>query len=148
MYDEIWRRHRKWYQQVFIAKNALDGYRPLQRREATRMLFELLKDPSGYRHHLKCFVVAVVLGIGYGRSISSTDNEFIRLVDRDLGQALEGAGSGSTLNDFFPVLRFLPSWFPGAEFQKIAARAWTTIRMLENRPFAKVKEELSLSQGH
>ncbi|KAH9834644.1 cytochrome P450 monooxygenase [Rhodofomes roseus] len=138
--DEIWKRHRKWYQHAVITRVALDSYRLLQRREADRTLYDILQDPENYRHHLKRiyrYVAGVALEIAYGRSIKNTEDKFIRLIEKGAGEALEGGGRASALVDFFPILRFLPSWVPGAEFQRSAARARLAVRALENEPYTK-----------
>ncbi|TFY60473.1 hypothetical protein EVJ58_g5132 [Rhodofomes roseus] len=83
------------------------------------------------------YVAGVALEIAYGRSTKNTEDKFIRLIEKGAGEALEGGGRASALVDFFPILRFLPSWVPGAEFQRSAARARLAVRALENEPYTK-----------
>jgi len=103
MYDDVWKLHRKWYQHSLIARAALDSYHPLQRQEAARMLYDIMQDPADYRHHMKRYVAAIVLEIAYGHSIETTDDGFIRTIEKGLSEVMEGAAAGSALVDFFPA---------------------------------------------
>ena len=51
------------------------------------------------------FTAAMILELGYGRTVTGVDDEFIRLVDEGVSQALSGTGttSGNALVDYFPI---------------------------------------------
>ena len=50
-------------------------------------------------------MVAVIFELGYGRTISTLDDDFIRLVERGVSESLEGSGSGGALVDLFPICK-------------------------------------------
>lgn len=43
---------------------------------------------------------------------------------------------GKFLVELFPVLRFLPSWFPGAKFKRQAAEWFPLVRKMRDVPWA------------
>lgn len=51
------------------------------------------------------FAAATILEIGYGRTVSGVDDDFIRLVEKGVSEALSGTGApaGNSLVDFFPI---------------------------------------------
>ena len=54
------------------------------------------------------YVVAVIFEIGYGRAISTLDDDFIRLVEQGVNESLtggssSGSSSGGALVDLFPI---------------------------------------------
>ena len=53
--------------------------------------------------------MAVILELGYGRTISGLGDDFIRLAEKGVFEALSGTGSGpgSGLVDFFPIREYL-----------------------------------------
>ncbi|KAG5638673.1 hypothetical protein H0H81_011053 [Sphagnurus paluster] len=81
--------------------------------------------------------------ITYGHRVTSNDDPFMVLAD-EVGGALALAGSlGAGLVDFFPILAYLPSWFPGTYFMN-HARKWEPKleEMLEN-PFQDLMKKLN-----
>ena len=50
------------------------------------------------------YVIAVIFEIGYGRTISTLDDDFIRLVERGVNESLSGgSSSGGAMVDLFPI---------------------------------------------
>ena len=88
--------------------------------------------------------------IVYGIDVQESDDPYILLAE----ESLEGFGQAATLGtfwvDFFPILKYVPSWVPGAAFQKKAAHWKETNAATTEKPFRFVKEQLvaiSLFQG-
>ncbi|KZT10970.1 cytochrome P450 monooxygenase [Laetiporus sulphureus 93-53] len=143
-YGELWRRHRRWLQAAVLDKNMLDSYRPLERREIIRLLNGLIQTPDDFSSHLKGFVGALVMEIGYGHTVKSPDNdEFIRLADRAVTDALEAGSLEATLIDFFPILKNMPSWIPGADFKRKALLLRESMRETIEVPYRWVKEAMA-----
>jgi hypothetical protein len=59
----------------------------------------------------------------YGMDVKDSSDRFVQIAVEAL-EALSAAGpAGSYLVDTFPVLRYIPDWFPGAAFKK-QAKEW------------------------
>jgi len=61
-------------------------------------------------------------------------------VNAEFGESLR---PGAWLVDSVPILRFLPSWFPGAGFQKIAMKYRRHGREMVEKPFAFVQQQMA-----
>ena len=82
------------------------------------------------------------MSISYGIEVQESGDPFISLAD----EALEGISKAAVLGtfwvDLFPSLKYLPSWFPGAGFQKTAARWREVNASLSGNPFRYVEDQL------
>jgi hypothetical protein len=65
-------------------------------------------------------VGGMAISIAYGLDIKETDDTNVKLSERAVESILDVTGSGTYLVDILPILRHVPSWFPGAAFQKQA----------------------------
>ena len=54
----------------------------------------------------------------------------------------EAGVTGAFWVNLFPILKYVPSWFPGASFQKKAARWRYVTNMMAEKPFRHVHEQL------
>ena len=80
--------------------------------------------------------------IGYGIAVEESDDPYISIAEEVLNGISEVAIPGSFLVDLFPILKYVPSWLPGAGFQKKAARWKEGIHIMADKPFCHVQEQL------
>ena len=85
---------------------------------------------------------ATIMKIGYGISVQESDDPYISIAEEVLNGAAEAGIPGTFLVDMFPFLKYLPSWFPGAGFQKKAARWRELVNTMAEKPFRHVQEQL------
>jgi hypothetical protein len=85
---------------------------------------------------------ATVLDIVYGIKIQDSGDPYISLAEEVVDWASEAAVPGAFLMDLFPILAYVPSWFPGAGFQKKAAHMRKLGATLVKKPFRYVQELL------
>ena len=82
------------------------------------------------------------MSISYGIDVQESDDPFISLAN----DALEGISKAAVLGTFWvdlvPSLKYIPSWFPGAGFQKKAAHWREVNASLSKNPFRYVEEQL------
>ena len=80
--------------------------------------------------------------IGYGFTVQESDDPYILIAEEVLNGVSEAGIPGAFLVDLFPVLKYVPGWFPGADFQKKAASWRESINTMAEKPFRHVQEEL------
>ena len=80
--------------------------------------------------------------IGYGISVQDSDDPYISIAEEALAGIIEAGIPGTFWVDFLPILKYVPSWVPGAGFQKKAARWREALNTMAEKPFRHVQEQL------
>ncbi|EMD39029.1 hypothetical protein CERSUDRAFT_133760 [Gelatoporia subvermispora B] len=119
-YGQWWRRHRRAFHQFFNERVVPDYERPLH-DAARRLLKRLLKEPNEFAWHIRYTFGAIFLSVVYGIEAAEGEDEYIAVGERALHGVEEAFNVGSFWVDFFPFLKYIPEWMPGAEFKKKAA---------------------------
>ncbi|KAF7366793.1 Cytochrome P450 [Mycena sanguinolenta] len=133
-YGPMYKKHRKVFQHGFNRRES-NGYQHVQTRENTLLLEKLLTDPSKYDHHLRITTGAIIMMIGLGYQVVEND-EFVRIAEAAQLAMVSAARPGAYLVDLLPILRYVPEWFPGASFQKVAREGRELSQELQTKPFA------------
>jgi len=85
---------------------------------------------------------ATIMKIGYGIAVQESDDSYISIAEEALKGVAEAGIPGAFLVDLFPILKYVPSWFPGASFQKKAALWRELMHLMADKPFRQVQEQL------
>ena len=80
--------------------------------------------------------------IVYGIDVQESDDPYITMAEEVLNGLAEAGIPGSFWVDMFPLLKYVPSWFPGAGFQKKAAHWREATNLMAGNPFRHVQEQL------
>ena len=80
--------------------------------------------------------------IGYGIAVQESDDPYILIAEETMSGISDAGIPGAFLVDMFPALKYVPSWFPGAGFQKKAARWREVTNTMAEKPFRYVQEQL------
>ena len=75
----------------------------------------------------------------YGIDVAPEDREFVPLLQAALEGPTQALMQGSFLVEHIPILQYIPSWVPGAGFQKKFARWRDLASELLEKPFAEAK---------
>ncbi|KAH9910913.1 cytochrome P450 [Amylocystis lapponica] len=141
-YGERFKKHRRWMHEAFQTKMSLMDFRPLQRREVDLLVAGLSETPHAFSTHIQRFAAALILEPAYGRTVTSMDDEYVKLVNT-VNHTLAMAGNaGITLVDFFPILKYVPGWMPGAMFKRRAAAGKALVRQLLDLPYESVVKNM------
>ncbi|KAJ7608414.1 cytochrome P450 [Roridomyces roridus] len=133
-YDSNYKKHRRAFQHGFNRRES-NGYQHVQIRENTLLLEKLLNDPKKYGQHLRITTGAIIMMIGLGYPIKEND-EFVRIAEAAQLAMVSAARPGAYLVDLLPILKYIPSWVPGAAFQKVASQGRALSEELQTKPFA------------
>ena len=85
---------------------------------------------------------AIFMKISYGIDVQEFHDPHISLTEESLDGITEALIPGAFLVDFFPIMKYVPSWFPGAGFQKKAAHWRKVNEFMMQKPFDYVKDQL------
>ncbi|KAF8505027.1 cytochrome P450 [Hysterangium stoloniferum] len=140
-YGDIWRKHRTLYHKQ-LNSVAVRRFYPQLVMASTRLLHSLLKSPERYSHHLRHYSTGIVMDIAYGYEVSTENDRFVVLAERNLHILSRTLRPGAYLVDVFPILKYVPSWFPGAEFKRIAQETRRNVQEARDAPFQAAKEQL------
>ncbi|CCL99952.1 uncharacterized protein FIBRA_01977 [Fibroporia radiculosa] len=142
-YGDQWRLHRRWFQSAFQANTAEQNYRSLQERGVRRLLSVLLDAPADFMLHIKRYSGSAMMEIAYGHPSSSPDVDFMDWADKLLTETFELGSAGSTLIDFFPILKNIPSWMPGNGLKRRACNLAAMVRIMLDEPYERVQRALA-----
>ncbi|KAH9936911.1 cytochrome P450 monooxygenase [Amylocystis lapponica] len=137
------RKHRRWIQKAYGDKSTLGQYHLLLRRETDVLLSSLIETPGDFKTHFFKLLASVVAESVYGHTIASRDDPYIQLAEEATTAATDGAGPAAMLVDFFPLLKYIPMWMPGAGWKRKAADVRVLVRRLLDQPFESVKADMA-----
>ncbi|TBU56856.1 cytochrome P450 [Dichomitus squalens] len=146
-YGEEWRRTRRASWQHFTPK-VMIKHHPVLLQESRRFLRLLHAEPDRLQDLLEFSFAAVVLKIMYGIDIAPGDRNFVPLLREALEGPTQALPQGSFLVEHIPILRYVPSWVPGAGFQKKFAHWRSLASEVLEKPFAEAKRSWNKGEGH
>jgi hypothetical protein len=85
---------------------------------------------------------ATIMKIGYGISVQESDDPYISIAEEALKGVADAGIPGTSLVDLLPIVKYVPSWFPGAKFHKEAASVRKATNTMAEKPFRHVQEHL------
>ena len=80
--------------------------------------------------------------IGYGITVQESDDPYILTAEVALDGITQAGIPGAFWVDLFPILKYVPSWFPGAGFKRKAACWREAINAMADNPFRHVQEQM------
>ncbi|KAM5533378.1 hypothetical protein V8D89_012928 [Ganoderma adspersum] len=136
-----WRRHRRQFHRMFH-KGAVVDYQPIQLEHSQRLLQRVVDDPEQFVSHIRHFFGSTIMRIVYGLEVAEKNDEYISLVERGVDVFIRITVPGRYLVEALPLLRNLPSWFPGAKFRRDAAEWKESVEAMRDVPFRAAKDKI------
>ncbi|KAJ3490425.1 hypothetical protein NLI96_g1432 [Meripilus lineatus] len=140
-YSPRWRAHRKYFHEYFHL-GAVKQYIPIQLQETRSFLRRALHSKVDVKQQIRHLFTASIVRIIYGRSVEDIYDEYVTTAQ----VAVEGFTlthtPGAFWVEFFPFLRYAPSWVPGATFKKVASYYRTHVERMRDGPFEAVKRAM------
>ncbi|KAJ8468878.1 hypothetical protein ONZ51_g9347 [Trametes cubensis] len=138
-YGQWWRSHRRMFWQHFQPAKVSD-YWPVQREIIRKFLAKLHDTPSDLQRLIQYNVTAATMKVTYGINIDEDENKWITVVDDAFAGLRVVTISVQFLLEYFPLVRHIPAWFPGAGFQKSLGKARGPSDYMLDVPFAMARE--------
>ena len=83
------------------------------------------------------------MDVSYGITVLDSDDPYISIAEEVFEGVVEAGAPGAFLVDLIPILKYVPSWFPGAGFKKKAERWRVSFTDLLEKPYRRVIEDLA-----
>ncbi|KAJ7106515.1 cytochrome P450 [Mycena epipterygia] len=142
-YGAHWRAHRRLFHQE-LNVHAGERYRPKQLIATHALLRHLLHTPESFLAHFRQFAGEIIMHVAYGIQVLPSNDPYVTLAEQAIHTLSIATIPGRFLVDSLPVLKYVPTWFPGAGFKR-KAREWRVLtRAMADRPFAQVKRNIEL----
>ncbi|KAJ7226387.1 cytochrome P450 [Mycena rebaudengoi] len=136
-YGDTWRANRRLLRQAFTPAN----YQPLELAATRTLLGRLLDSPDAFYDHLRQMAGEIIMSMAYGIDVLPSDDPYVALADKGV-HSLVVAFVNRYLVDMFPALKYVPKWFPGAEFQRKAEEWRKLARAMVDMPYTETKRQM------
>ncbi|KAJ7491568.1 cytochrome P450 [Mycena galericulata] len=136
------RIHRRLFNQAFNI-TASERYRPQELKAAHVLLTRLLKRPDAFLDHLRQTAGEVIMSVTYGINVLPVEDPYMKVAEEAMQCLTVAAVPGKYLVDAFPILKYVPRWFPGAKFKRLAEEWRKLARDSLDLPFAETKHQVA-----
>ncbi|KAI0365461.1 cytochrome P450 [Pilatotrama ljubarskyi] len=144
-YNKRFIAQRRIVQQEFQPATVSRLYHPVIAREVCALLNRFLATPhvrpQDMIDNVRQMTGAIIMMVTYGHQVTSPQDEYIKIAEAVPEHAERRPGV--EIVDVLPILKYLPSWFPGASFQKHAAVGRQLSMGMRLLPFKMVKERMA-----
>ncbi|KAG1788222.1 cytochrome P450 [Suillus plorans] len=125
-----------------LSSHTIQNYQSLQTEQSRILLDDLHKNPKHFAENIRRNVGAVVLNVAYGWKVSENNDYFIGILQEGKEVIAMLSEPGRWLVEAIPSLRFLPSWFPGAGFKRVAFDARQSLSKIDTTLFNWAKQQI------
>lgn len=142
-YGARFRKHRRFMHQTFN-QQAVADLQPIQAKEALTLMEGLTAAPELFIDSIRRYTGATILKVAYGADVKSSDDLYIKLAERAATMTVQSGTPAATLVDYFPVMRYIPTWAPFSRFKRDAMKVKAAVDQMMSLPYERVKEEMTL----
>ncbi|KAK1988144.1 O-methylsterigmatocystin oxidoreductase [Colletotrichum cereale] len=120
----------------------------MQEAEVAHFLLQVSNDPENLEFHVKKAVGSVILQLVYGyKTENFKEDPLLSTVTRLMEDFARAGVPGAHLVDTLPILRYVPSWFPGTGWKREAKRMAKNLMESVERPYAFVEHQMAQGQN-
>ncbi|PVG02534.1 cytochrome P450 [Serendipita vermifera] len=130
-----------------IGPQVLSQYDFLAEREVDRMVSSLIGFSGDPMHQIERVVSAIVLTLGYGDKLHREYGA--ELADLNVRNMRHTTPIFTTFYavTVFPWLRYIPAWFPGAEFHEVARKGKEMTQRIRDWPYGLVLQNMAKNEA-
>ncbi|KAF8550950.1 cytochrome P450 [Imleria badia] len=138
-YGETWRRHRKLLHQFLNVRDQRTN-RDIQRRAVHEFLKRVGANPTNFLDQTKHLAGSIIMKVAYGYELAPSDDYYVTLVEHAVEGLMATFGVGFMV-DLLPILKYIPSWVPGANFQRLASEWLKSVTAMVNLPWDEMMQK-------
>ncbi|CEL52702.1 O-methylsterigmatocystin oxidoreductase OS=Aspergillus parasiticus GN=ordA PE=3 SV=1 [Rhizoctonia solani AG-1 IB] len=116
-YGPQWKKQRRIMHEILKPSAASNSY-ALFEKETHGLLRRLLTGPESFEKELRRTVAAEILSSVYGYTVKDTDDALVRDSATLVKNFSIAAVPANFLVNFIPWLKYIPAWFPGAQWKR------------------------------
>ncbi|KAJ7207518.1 cytochrome P450 [Mycena pura] len=147
-YGPRFREYRKLIAKEIGTRGGMEKFYSVEDHQGNMLLKRVLDDPSGFNAAIKNTVAAIVMQLTYGYTIKEDGNDpFVVQADKAMAEFSHIFRPGAFLIEVLPILKYVPSWFPGANFKRLVEKYSDSCDDMAEIPLAYVKEQMELGQA-
>ncbi|KAJ7580221.1 cytochrome P450 [Mycena floridula] len=125
--------------------HAVQKYHTLLETESVKFLQHMLNNPQELVKNLRRTAGSIIMQLAYGIEVQDDSDPFIELIEEANDNFSAATTPGAFAVDFVPSLRYIPSWFPGAGFKKLADQFRQAFNDMVEKPY--IYSKLLISSG-
>ncbi|PYI11227.1 flavonoid 3-hydroxylase [Aspergillus sclerotiicarbonarius CBS 121057] len=145
-YSNRFRAYRKATARDLGSATVVDKFNGIVDKEVHRFLLRAIQSPSNLVDHLRKEAGAVILRIGYGYTIEPHGRDpLVDLVDQTMNDFSRVVVPGAWLVNFVPLLKYLPTWFPGGKANQTAQEFKERLTIMHDKTYEFV--QCQMAQG-
>ncbi|CAE7074000.1 unnamed protein product [Rhizoctonia solani] len=118
------------------------SYAPQHQDTTFTLLREVASNPSSFMESIDAAVGTFTVRLAYGYSPKTQQDPILFLVHDAIRYVAISLSNHWLVNEL-PLLRYIPSWFPGAEFRKIGQKGYASRMRYADTLFNRVLEQVS-----
>ncbi|EIW86006.1 cytochrome P450 [Coniophora puteana RWD-64-598 SS2] len=162
-YSDKWRLHRRIYHQA-LRQEIVPKYRPMQLRQAHKLLEDLLDRPDAFEVHLQAYAspiihgvliwmlkflyirhaAAIIMSVIYGYETRSHNDQMVSVIEKANDFIIPfGTPPAMGLIKAFPFLLKIPTWFPGGWIRQAVISGKKHVDTMLELPYQYVKQSLA-----
>ncbi|EED79607.1 predicted protein [Postia placenta Mad-698-R] len=144
-YGERLKRSRKVLHAALNPDAIANKWSELLDTQSIKLMRQLASDPSAFYSHIQNNIEELVVLFAYGREPEPEYTRIAKAVMEQTSIALQPGRWAVNRIPIFPLqVKYLPTWLPGAGFQRWAKSARTLFYQMTRGPFLEVKAEMEL----
>ncbi|KAH9041234.1 cytochrome P450 [Lactarius pseudohatsudake] len=142
-YTDKFKACRRMLHAVIGTRASVEKFRDTLEEESALMVRRLLNEPRNFVGPVRKAVGVITLRITHGYRPMTEDDSLVRVADEATDQLNVLLSPGRFAVDFLPFLRYIPEWFPGGGFHKIAREWRHTLFDMTDKSYEFVLEQMA-----
>ncbi|KDQ09679.1 hypothetical protein BOTBODRAFT_520174 [Botryobasidium botryosum FD-172 SS1] len=118
-YNDELKQHRKFLHST-LKKSAVVRFQPAEEKQMKWYLSTLAAEPQNFLQNIRLLTGKLVAQTTYGVDVKSADDKYIVLAEKAVNGVSSVVTPINNLWNAFPILEYIPDWFPGAGVKTIA----------------------------